>query len=55
MRVFANGKTKLTYEEYRLFPDDGRRHEIIEGEHHVSPSPNTNHRSASRHEAPWQR
>ena len=49
MSVFVDGKTKLTYEEYRLFPDDGRRHEIIDGEHYVSPSPNTNHQSTSRH------
>lgn len=44
-----NGKTLLTYEEYRHFPDDGRRHEIIYGEHYVSPSPGTAHQSASRH------
>ncbi len=31
--------TKLTYQDYLLFPDDGLRHEIIEGEHYVSPSP----------------
>ncbi len=24
-----------------LFPDDGRRHELIDGEHYVTPSPNT--------------
>ena len=35
--------TKLTYEDYLLLPDDGRRHEIIDGEHYVSPSPNTEH------------
>jgi Uma2 family endonuclease len=35
--------TKLTYEDYLLLPDDGRRHEIIDGEHYVSPSPNTRH------------
>jgi Uma2 family endonuclease len=33
----------LTYEEYRLFPDDGRRHELIGGEHHVTPSPTAVH------------
>lgn len=26
-----------------MFPDDGLRHEIIEGEHHVIPSPATRH------------
>ena len=25
--------TKLTYNEYVLFPDDGNRHEIIDGRH----------------------
>jgi Uma2 family endonuclease len=35
--------TKLTYEDYALLPDDGRRHEIIDGEHYVNPSPNTKH------------
>jgi Uma2 family endonuclease len=35
--------TKLTYEDYLLFPDDGKRHEIIDGEHYVTPSPSSNH------------
>jgi len=26
-----------------LFPDDGLRHELIDGEHYVTPSPNTKH------------
>ena len=30
---------KLTYEDYVLIPDDGQRHEIIDGEHYVSPAP----------------
>lgn len=34
---------KFTYEDYLLFPDDGRRHELIEGDHYVTPSPNTKH------------
>jgi Uma2 family endonuclease len=34
---------KLTYEDLVLFPDDGRRHELIDGEHCVTPSPNTKH------------
>jgi Uma2 family endonuclease len=40
--------TKLTYEDYCLLPDDGRRHEIIDGEHYVNPSPNTRHQTVSR-------
>lgn len=49
MSVYVGGKTRLTYEEYRHLPDDGRRHEIIDGEHYVSPSPSTDHQNASRH------
>jgi Uma2 family endonuclease len=40
--------TKLTYEDYCLLPDDGRRHEIIDGEHYVNPSPNIQHQRISR-------
>jgi Uma2 family endonuclease len=34
---------KLTYDDFVLFPDDGMRHELIDGEHYVTPSPNTKH------------
>jgi hypothetical protein len=34
---------KLTYDDFLLFPDDGQRHELIDGEHYVTPSPNTTH------------
>ena len=34
---------RLTYDDFLLFPDDGRRHELIDGEHYVTPSPNTRH------------
>ncbi len=34
---------KLTYEDYLAIPDDGRRHEIIDGEYFVSPSPSFKH------------
>lgn len=36
-------RTKLTYEDFLLFPDDGRRHELIDGEHYVTPSPSLWH------------
>jgi len=39
--------TKFTYEDYVLFPDDGRRHELIDGEHYVTPSPVTKHQKIS--------
>jgi Uma2 family endonuclease len=34
---------RFTYEDFLLFPDDGLRHEIIDGEHYVTPSPNLRH------------
>ena len=34
---------KLTYEDYALIPEDGQRHEIIDGEHYVSPAPFVRH------------
>jgi Uma2 family endonuclease len=39
-------RVKLTYEDYRLFPDDGRRHELIGGEHYVAPAPRKQHQRA---------
>ena len=30
---------KLTYDDYLLFPEDGQRHELIDGEHYVTPTP----------------
>ena len=38
---------KLTYDDFVLFPDDGKRHELIDGEHYVTPSPNTKHQTVS--------
>jgi Uma2 family endonuclease len=39
---------KLTYEDFLLFPDDGKRHELIDGDHFVTPSPNTKHQRTMR-------
>jgi Uma2 family endonuclease len=36
---------KLTYEDFLRFPDDGKRHELIDGEHYVTPSPNVRHQT----------
>jgi Uma2 family endonuclease len=36
---------KLTYEDYLLIPEDGRRHEIIDGEHYVTPAPFVPHQA----------
>ena len=39
----ARADMRLTYDDFVLFPDDGKRHEIIDGEHYVTPSPNLRH------------
>lgn len=44
----GESKVKLGYEEYCLFPDDGNRHEIIDGWHYMNPAPTPNHQSVSR-------
>ncbi|GJL48893.1 Uma2 family endonuclease [Candidatus Nitrospira salsa] len=38
---------KFTYEDYLSFPDDGKRHEIIDGERYVTPAPLTKHQRIS--------
>ena len=43
----ADRAVKLTYDDFVLFPDDGKRHELIDGEHYVTPSPNTRHQQIS--------
>ena len=40
-------RVKLTYDDFLLFPDDGQRHEVIDGEHYVTPSPNMKHQAVS--------
>ena len=40
--------SKYSYREYQLFPDNGMRHEIIDGEHYMSPAPSTKHQTVSR-------
>ncbi|MBI4569614.1 MAG: hypothetical protein HY719_14565 [Planctomycetes bacterium] len=39
---------RLTYEDYCAIPDDGKRHEIIDGRHYVSPAPTPYHQRASK-------
>jgi Uma2 family endonuclease len=43
----TNPGVKLTYDDFVLFPDDGRRHELIDGEHFVTASPNLKHQRVS--------
>ena len=38
---------RYTYEDYLAFPDDGRRHELIDGEHFVTPAPVRRHQRLS--------
>lgn len=40
-------KVKFTYEDYLLFPDNGKRHELIDGEHFMTPAPSTKHQKIS--------
>jgi Uma2 family endonuclease len=35
--------TKLTYEDYVVLPNDGRRYQIIDGDLYVNPAPNVRH------------
>ena len=48
MAMDSQLKTKLGYAEYVCFPDDGKRHEIIEGAHYMNPAPSTYHQTVSR-------
>ena len=44
-RTPAGSGVKLTYDDYVLFPEDGKRHELIDGERFLTPSPNTKHQT----------
>lgn len=48
MSTESQPRTKLTYRHYVCYPDDGQRHEIIDGEHYVNPAPSTYHQTVSR-------
>ena len=47
MAVRDTVRRKLTYEDYVLFPEDGQRHEILDGEHYVMPAPSFSHQGIS--------
>ncbi len=36
---------RLTYDDLVQFPDDGKRHEVIDGEHYVTAAPNLKHQA----------
>lgn len=42
-RSMAQAHVKLGLEDYLLFPDDGRRHELVDGEHVVTAAPTGRH------------
>ncbi len=43
MSVASSNRGRLTAAEFLLLPDDGKRHELIDGVHYVTPSPNLLH------------
>lgn len=43
MPAVVHAAKRLSYEDFLRFPDDGKRHEIIDGVHYVTPSPNLPH------------
>jgi Uma2 family endonuclease len=47
MSGMSGAGVKLAYEDFLLFPDDGQRHELIDGEHYVTASPSTRHQRIS--------
>lgn len=47
MAIRDTARRKLTYNDYVLFPEDGMRHEVLDGEHYVTPAPLVWHQSVS--------
>jgi Uma2 family endonuclease len=48
MATGTSTSKKLGYADYAAIPDDGCRHEIIDGEHYVNPAPNLYHQAVSK-------
>ncbi|HUR32372.1 MAG TPA: Uma2 family endonuclease [Vicinamibacterales bacterium] len=44
----ATSGVKLTWDDYMRFPEDGKRHELIDGEHFVTPAPILRHQAIVR-------
>ena len=40
-----NPRVTLTYDDFVQLQDDGKRHELIDGEHYVTASPNLKHQA----------
>jgi Uma2 family endonuclease len=45
MHTGATAVRKLTYRDFVKFPDDGKRHELIDGVHYVTPAPRSPHQN----------
>lgn len=43
-----SGRIRLTYEDYLVLPENGMRHQILDGELHVTPAPSTQHQLVSK-------
>ena len=43
----ATAQRKLTYDDYLLWPEDGARHEVLDGAHYVTPAPRPLHQRVS--------
>ena len=43
----GGSQRRLTYADFRRFHNDGQRHELINGEHVVTPSPILRHQELS--------
>lgn len=43
----GGSKRRLTYADFRRFPNDGQRHELINGKHAVTAAPNERHQRLS--------
>jgi hypothetical protein len=48
MSTIAPQGAKWNYQDYANLPEDGLRHEIINGEHFVNPSPSIHHQHVSK-------
>ncbi len=47
MATAVYARPPLTYQEYRLLPEDGKRYELMEGDLFVSPAPSPWHQTVS--------
>lgn len=48
MSTSAKGSQPWTYAAYAGLPSDGKRHEIVNGDHYMNPAPNLYHQTVSR-------